>query len=142
MLKIIIRGLFPLFLLFIFGCSGKSDVTLTAVSSEWNIEIFYKVVEGKYREIPSIQYIGKKPIGPEVKLDIIYKNNSATTNTLSGHNYLGMQMKVLVTRSEVDDWKDVETVKITWNNAEGNFEETLIPKAKQSDNTEQNSTPL
>lgn len=142
MVKKIVRGLLPLFLVFIIGCSGKSDVTLTAVSSDWNIEIFYKVVEGKYREIPSIQYIGKKPIGPEVKLDIIYKNNSATTNTLSGHNNLGMQMKVLVTRSEVDNWKDVEKVKIIWSSDEGNLEETLIPKVKKSDNSEQNSTPL
>ncbi|KPV56437.1 hypothetical protein QJ48_27605 [Paenibacillus sp. A3] len=142
MFKIIIRGLLPLFLVFIIGCSGKSDVTLTAVSSDWNIEIFYKVVEGKYREIPSIQYIGKKPIGPEVTLDIIYKNNSATTNTLSGHNYLGMQMKVLVTRTEIGNWKDVDKIKITWSSDEGNSEETLIPKVKQSDNSEPKSIPL
>ncbi len=142
MVKIIIRGLLPLFLLIFTGCSEKKDVTLTATSSEWNIEIFYKVVEGKYQEIPSIQYIGKKPIGAEVTFDIIYTNYSVTTNTLSGLDYLGMEMKELKTRTVLKDWREVETVKITWNNAEGNFEETLIPKPKQTGNPIQKPTPL
>ncbi|MGF9916065.1 hypothetical protein ABEX47_22580 [Paenibacillus ehimensis] len=142
MAKNMVRGLFLLFLLIFTGCSEKKDVTLTATSAEWNIEIFYKVVEGKYQEIPSIQYIGKKPIGPEITLDIIYTNYSVTTNTLSGLDYLGMEMKKLKTRTVLKDWKDVETIKITWNNAEGNFEDTLIPKPKQTGNSNQKPTPL
>ncbi|MNY80236.1 hypothetical protein D3C86_2211870 [compost metagenome] len=53
-----------------------------------------------------------------------------------------MEMKKLKTRTVLKDWKDVETIKITWNNAEGNFEDTLIPKPKQTGNSNQKPTPL
>lgn len=128
MFKAILRGILPLILLILTSCAEKKDVILTATSSEWRIEIYYKVIQGKYEEIPSVQYIGKKTIGEKVKIDINYTNNSATTNTLSRNDYSGMQMLVLPTRTVVKDWKTTKNVTISWEDEDNHHEETIVPK--------------
>ncbi|GMX64804.1 hypothetical protein Elgi_40730 [Paenibacillus elgii] len=133
MFKAILRGILPLILLILTSCAEKKDVILTATSSEWRIEIYYKVVQGKYEEIPSVQYIGKKTIGEKVKIDINYTNNSATTNTLSRNDYSGMQMLVLPTRTVVKDWKTTKNVTISWEDEDNHHEETIVPKIKIDD---------
>ncbi|MFE6077472.1 hypothetical protein ACFVQB_23695 [Paenibacillus sp. NPDC057886] len=102
-------------LLFLYGCTNKSinEKRLVAKSDNWVVTIDLVLTEDKYEEIPSIQYIGEGTVDEGVEVKIIHPNNSGTKNTvdtsISPNEVIG-----LPTRSTVDDWKDIKSVKVIW----------------------------
>ncbi|MDN8592146.1 hypothetical protein B2I21_07690 [Chryseobacterium mucoviscidosis] len=105
--------------MFLYGCTSKSvsEKRLVAKSDNWVVTIDLVPNEDKYEEIPSIQYIGEDPVDEEVEVNILHPNNSATKNTVST-TISPNEVIQLPTRSSVDDWKDVKSVKIVWGGEE------------------------
>lgn len=105
-------------LLGLCGCTTSvNDERLVAKSDHWIVTIDLVYTKGEYEEVPSIQYIGEDSVDEQVEIYILHPNNSSTNNTL--HVSINPNEVVqLPTRSSVEDWRDIESVIVTWGEEE------------------------
>ncbi|MDR6721772.1 hypothetical protein J2W91_000220 [Paenibacillus amylolyticus] len=109
-------------LLGLCGCTTSvNDERVVAKSDHWIVTIDLVYKKGEYEEVPSIQYIGEDLVDEKVEINILHPNNSSTSNTLHV-SIKPNEVIQLPTRSSVEDWRDIESVIVTW----GVEEEILI----------------
>ncbi|MCM3171830.1 hypothetical protein [Paenibacillus sp. MER 99-2] len=109
-------------LLGLCGCTTSvNNERLVAKSEHWIVTIDLVYTKGEYEEVPSVQYIGEDPVDEQVEINILHPNNSSTSNTLHV-SIKPNEVIQLPTRSSVEDWRDIESVIVTW----GGEEEILI----------------
>ncbi|CAN7738463.1 hypothetical protein [Paenibacillus sp. LjRoot56] len=113
-----------LILVILSGYANKEEVNLVANSDSWKFKVNYLPSKHGYIEKQTIEYIGKLSVN-KVDISLNYKNNSSTVNTLKVESLVGVGPQQLPTKTEVDNWKDTKTVKITWTEKDTLQEETI-----------------